>query len=186
MLETGLGWIDMAWLAVLSISVVVGLLRGLVSEVFSLLGWGVAYFGSHWLAPQVAPVVPVGEPGSRLNMLAAMALLFICLLVAWGLLSWMVKQLVRASPLSAADRALGGLFGLARAVMIGFVAVTLVSATPLAKSPAWQASHGVGLLQAMLAGIRPLLPDEVLEFLPSQADGMRIGSRGEACVASSV
>ena len=39
----GLGWVDGVLLAVLVVSLLVGLWRGLVFELMSLLGWVVAY-----------------------------------------------------------------------------------------------------------------------------------------------
>ena len=62
-----LGWVDLAMLGVLLLSLVLGLLRGFVFEVLSLVGWVVAYFAAQWLAPVWAPHLPVGDPGSALN-----------------------------------------------------------------------------------------------------------------------
>ena len=59
-----LPWLDWALLAVLAVSVLVGLVRGLVFECLSLAGWVVAWFAAQWAAPQLAPFVPVGAAGS--------------------------------------------------------------------------------------------------------------------------
>ena len=56
------GWVDWALLAVLAVSVVVGLWRGLVFEVLSLVGWVVAFFAAQAFAPFAAAYVPVGVP----------------------------------------------------------------------------------------------------------------------------
>ena len=61
----GLGWVDLALLGVLALSVIVGLLRGFVFEVLSVLGWVVAYFAAQWLSPQVAEFVPIGAGSCR-------------------------------------------------------------------------------------------------------------------------
>ena len=45
-----LGWIDWTLLAVLAVSMVIGLMRGFVFEVMSLAGWLVAWFAAQWLA----------------------------------------------------------------------------------------------------------------------------------------
>lgn len=161
-----MGWIDIALITVLGLSVLVGLLRGFLYEVLSLLGWVVAYFSAQWLSPLVAPSLPVGAPGSALNAGAAFACSFVVVLLAWGLLSWLIQKLVHASPLSVVDRLLGAVFGLARGVLIGLVAVTLAGMTPLANTDAWQASQGVDWLQAGLAVLKPVLPEEVVRHLP--------------------
>lgn len=162
-----MGWIDIALIAVLGLSVLVGLFRGFLYEVLSLLGWVVAYFAAQWLSPVVAPSLPVGTPGSALNAGAAFACSFVVVLLGWGVLSWLIQKLVQASPLSVADRLLGAVFGLARGVLVGLVAVTLAGMTPLAKTDAWRVSHGVALLQAGLTVLKPVLPDEVVRHLPA-------------------
>ncbi|MCK7494049.1 MAG: CvpA family protein [Comamonadaceae bacterium] len=49
-------------------SVVVGLVRGFVFEALALAGWVVAWFAAQWAAPQLAPHLPLGEPGSALQL----------------------------------------------------------------------------------------------------------------------
>ena len=72
-----LGWVDWALLAVLALSVVIGLWRGLVFEVLSLLGWVAAYIAAQMFAPAVAPLLPIGHPGEALNHAAAFAATFV-------------------------------------------------------------------------------------------------------------
>lgn len=162
-----MGWIDIGLLCVLGLSVLVGLLRGFLYEVLSLVGWVVAYFAAQWLSPVVAQMLPVGAPGSALNAGAAFACTFVVVLVVWGLLSWLVKQLVQASPLSVVDRLLGAVFGLARGLLIGLVFVTLAGLTPLTKTEAWRASQGVVWLRVVVTALKPMLPDEVVRHLPA-------------------
>jgi membrane protein required for colicin V production len=161
----GLGWIDLAFGSVVLLSLLVGLVRGLVSEVLSLMGWVVAYVAAQAFTAQVAPVIPVGSQGSPLNTAVTFVLIFVAVLMAWSFLSWMVRKLVQASPLSPFDRVLGGAFGLARGVLVALVIATAVSLTPLAQSPAWQASQGVAGLQKVLSGLKPHLPADLARHL---------------------
>ena len=55
----------------------------------------VAWFGAQWLAPQAAAYVPVGATGSALNFAAAFVACFLAVIVAWGLLSRLVRLLIR-------------------------------------------------------------------------------------------
>lgn len=161
----GIGWVDWAFLLVVGVSLVVGLIRGLMFEVMSLLGWVVAYVAAHAFSAAIAPMLPIGAPGSGLNLAAAFAFVFIATLVVWSLLSWVIKKLVHATPLQPLDRLLGAVFGLLRGVLIALVAATAVNLTPLAESPSWRASQGAAGLQRMLAGLKPLLPEEVARHL---------------------
>ena len=160
-----MSWIDWAFIVLVTLSVIVGLVRGLLYEVMALLGWVVAYVAAHALGPQVAPAVPVGAPGSALNAVTGFVAVFVATLIVWSLLSWALRKLVQASPLNPLDRVLGAVFGLLRGVLVALVIATAVNLTPLAESPEWQASPSAAGLDRVLDGLRPLLPTEVARHL---------------------
>jgi membrane protein required for colicin V production len=162
-----IGWVDWALLAVALVSVIVGLVRGLAFEVLSLLGWVAAYVAAQVASPWIAPHLPIGAPGSSLNLGASFALVFIAALIVWTLLARLIRMLVHATPLTAVDRALGGVFGLARGVIVLLALATVVSFTPAVRNHAWQTSHGAAWLGVLLAGIKPILPPDVARHLPA-------------------
>lgn len=154
-----LSWLDWALLAVLLLSVLVGLVRGFVFELLSLAGWVVAWFAAQWAAPQLAPVIPVGAAGSALNLGVAFALVFFAALIVWTLLARLLRLLIHATPLSLPDRLLGAAFGLLRGAVLLLAVATVVALTPASQSSAWRASEGARWLGVALAGLKPLLPD---------------------------
>lgn len=162
---SSLSWIDWTLLGVLTLSMLVGVIRGFVFEVLSLAGWLVAWFGAQWLAPELAPYLPVGSQGSGLNHAAAFVIAFIAVLLAWALLSRLVRMLVHATPLSVADRALGAGFGLARGALLLLAVAMVVALTPLAGSASWKSSAGAGWLNAALQGLKPLLPETMAAWV---------------------
>lgn len=170
----GLGWMDLAMLAALALSVVVGLVRGLVFEVLSLAGWVVAYFAAPWFAVDLVPYLPVGEPGSALRHGVALLVVFIVVLLIWSLLARLVRSLLHATPLSVIDRVGGGAFGLLRGAVLLLVLATLVQVSPAAQSGVWQQSVGGAWLQQALRTLRPLLPSEMGRWLPEPPPGVRI------------
>lgn len=158
-------WVDWFFLAVLLGSAAIGLFRGLVFEVLSLLGWVAAYVGAQALSASVASSVPIGSPGSGLNAAAAFAAVFLAVLLIWGLLAWVISRLVKSSPLQLLDRVLGALFGLLRGLLIALAVATAVGMTPLADAPAWRASHAAPLLERTLSTLKPLLPEAIRRHL---------------------
>jgi len=162
-----MAWVDIALLAVLGLSIVVGLMRGLVFEVLSLLGWVVAYFAAQWFAQDLAPHLPVGARGSAINHGAAFVALFVVVLIVWGLASRLVSMLIKASPVSTGDRLLGAGFGFMRGMVLLLVIATVVALTPLAKSPGWKDSQGAVWLNGVLNGLKPVLPPKVAQYLPA-------------------
>ena len=66
-----IGWVDLTLFAMIAVSVLVGLWRGLVFEMLAVLGWLAAYFAAQWFAPDLAPHLPIGASGSALNHAAS-------------------------------------------------------------------------------------------------------------------
>jgi membrane protein required for colicin V production len=163
---TNPGWVDLVFIGIVLLSIVVGLMRGLVFEVLSLLGWLAAYVAAQWLAPSLAPHLPVGRAGTALNQAAAFACTFVLALIVWGLAARVLRMVVRATPLSPVDRALGATFGLARALVVMLAITTVVMLTSLAQTAAWQESRGAVWLNGALHGIKPVLPPQIAEHLP--------------------
>jgi membrane protein required for colicin V production len=154
-----LGWVDVAMIGVVVLSALVGLARGITFELLSLAGWFVAYFAGRWLEPFVAAHLPIGAAGSALNRGAAFALAFLGVLIVWSLLARGVSALIGVTPLRPLDRLLGAAFGLARGGIVLLVVATLVALTPAARSEAWRHSAGAALLEAILQGLLPLVPE---------------------------
>jgi uncharacterized membrane protein required for colicin V production len=128
---------------VLLLSMIVGIVRGLVFECLSLAGWLVAWFGAQWAAPQLAPAPAGGH--ARLGLRPGRepsSWPFVAALVAWSLLARLIRMLIHATPLSLPDRLLGAGFGLLRAVVLLLAVATAVLLTPAAQSQGWRASHG--------------------------------------------
>jgi membrane protein required for colicin V production len=162
---SALTWLDWALLVVLTMSVAIGLMRGVVFEVLSLAGWLVAWFAAQWAAPQLAPHLPIGSAGSALNLAAAFVLAFTAAIVVWTLLARLVRLIIHATPLSVPDRLLGAVFGLLRGAVLLLVLATAVALTPAAQSPAWRGAQGARWLGATLQTLKPLLPEPVARLM---------------------
>jgi membrane protein required for colicin V production len=121
-----MSWIDYAILAIAVASAAFGFWRGFVKEAIALVTWLVAIL----LAWQGAWIVEgrLGEwtAAPELRIWAARAIIFIAVLIAGGLLAWLMRALIRSTGLSSTDRALGALFGLARgALLAGLIAIVI-------------------------------------------------------------
>ena len=155
-----LGWVDIALLAVFGLSVLIGLWRGFVFEIVSLLGWLVAFVIANSAGPFLADILPSGnEPQVRLWL--AYVGVFVAILLTCTLLARMLRALVSATPLSFVDHLLGGVFGAARGVLVCVVVATLVMLSPYATSTTWKSSHGALWLGLALEGLKPVLPQSL-------------------------
>ncbi len=160
-----LSWLDWTLLSVLLLSMLVGLVRGFVFECLSLAGWVVAWFAAQWTSPSLAPYIPLGTPGSALNLGLAFALAFVGALIVWVLLARLVRMVIHATPLSVIDRLLGALFGLLRGSVLLLAVATVVALTPASQSKGWRSSEGARWLGQVLATLKPLLPEPVARLV---------------------
>lgn len=159
-----IGWVDIGMCAFLALSVIVGLMRGVVFELLSLIGWFAAYFAARWFAPLVLPYVQVGAPESNLNQGLALVSVFVAALIVWSLVARLIRLLIRATPLSALDRLLGSGFGFLRGVLVLMVVVLVVGVTPAAKSADWHRSQAAVWLNAAVQEVKPWLPFQVIQI----------------------
>lgn len=163
----GLSWIDALLLLVLGGSVLLGVLRGLVFEVLSLLGWLVAWWCAQAWADPVGALLPFGAASQMLRHSVGFVLCFVAVLLGWRLLTWLVQQIIKATPLAPLDRVLGAIFGLLRGGVIALVIVLVLGWTPLASTAAWQSAKGVGAAQYLLSAFETPQP----EAAPSRGSG---------------
>lgn len=158
---------DWVLLGVLLVSMSVGFWRGLVYEVLSLAGWVVAFIAAQWLAADVVDWMPfLKSAAAQVQNAMAFVLVFVAALFVFGLFSWLVKKLVETVGLQPVDRSLGALFGLARGLVLLLALTVVVQLTGLATEPWWQNAQGPVWLNTTLAGLKPLLPQNFVEFLP--------------------
>lgn len=158
--------LDWVFIAVLLLSLLVGILRGLVYEVLSLASWVAAFFLAQWFAPDLAARLPMAGATEVVRYAVAFALVFIAAVFAASLLTWLVSKLFQAAGLRPADRALGAVFGLLRGVVVLLAAAVLVAMTPMKADPWWTGSTGAAWATAAVKGIKPVLPQEFGRYLP--------------------
>lgn len=137
-------------------SALVGLLRGLMREVLSLVIWVSAIVGAMALGPLAADWLALDSPA--MSAVAGYAIVFVAVIVLGAVTQKLVAKVVDVTGLSGADRLLGLVFGGARGLAICLVAFVVLR--PFAHDAAWW--------QAALAP--PVLAefeDELLDLLGS-------------------
>lgn len=159
--------LDWVVVSVLALSVLLGLWRGLVYEVLSVLNWIAAFLLAQWLAADAAHYMPLGRAGESFQYAAGFAVVFIAALFAGGFLAWLVKKLVAAVGLAPVDRALGGAFGLVRGTVAVLALAVVVHLTGLKNSAWWYESVTAGVATAALRGLKPAVPDRFGTYLPA-------------------
>lgn len=158
---------DWILLAVLLASMLVGLWRGLVYEVLSLAGWLAAFILAQWWAVDAVTFLPfLKDAAAQVQYAVAFALVFVIALFAAGLVSWLVKKLVETVGLRPVDRALGGMFGLLRGVVLLLAFTVVLQLLGLSQEDWWRQAAGPAWLDLALKGLKPLLPQAFVDYLP--------------------
>ena len=159
---TTLDWI---LAGLLFFSLLLGAWRGLVYEVLSVLGWAASFYAAQWFAPQVALLLAWQSATEPMRYAAAFVLVFIAALFVAGLLAALLKRLVDAIGLRPVDRTLGAAFGALRGLILLLAATVVMDMTALKSSDWWQESVGAQTLTAVLASLKPMLPEQFAKYL---------------------
>ena len=152
---------------ILLLSLVVGAWRGLVHELMSLAGWVAAFVLAQWLADDVARWLPVWrEAAVQVRYALSFVLVFVASMLAAAVVSWLLGKVVSTAGLRPVDRSLGGIFGLARGLVVLLVLAVVVPLVGMRSEPWWRESHMTPVLELLLAGIKPVLPQTLQAYLP--------------------
>lgn len=156
---------DYLVLFVLVSSVVISTLRGLVKEILSLLGWIVAFVVANAYGAALAPLLPELLPGETARLIMAFIVLFLGVRILMGLLSLAIGAVITATGLTLADRGLGGLFGLARGIVIVLAAVILCGMTSIPQQDFWKDALLSPMAETGARTVKPFLPAAVAQHV---------------------
>lgn len=159
--------IDLIALAIMALSCLLGLMRGFVREAMSLAGWLLAFYGARSLAPGVSALLP-GIEDSSLRYGIALVLIFVTVLLAVSLLSLLLRSVVKLAGLGPHDRAVGVVFGLARAMLVLLALTVIAGLTALPKTEAWRNSISHAWLEPGVQYLKPWLPQEMAALIQFQ------------------
>ena len=152
---------DFTVMAILLVSLLFGLWRGLVYEVLSLIGWPVAFLLSKLFAGDVAPMMPLMREEARIAL--AYAVVFVAALIVWGVLAWLLSRLVKVVGLGWLDRVLGGLFGVLRGGLVVLVLVLLAGMTSVPEQTFWRNAQTSRVAEDAALLTKAWLPDNIAQ-----------------------
>lgn len=156
---------DYAFLGILALSALLGMWRGLISELLALVGWGVALFAAWAYSARLGELFAgyLAEPIWR--QLAAGLLIVVLVFSVLAMLRYLLRQLLRAAGLGAVDRLFGSLFGLVRGLLISLVLVLVGGVLGLATQPWWVQAIFSPPLEAAVNAVaaQPWMPAQIAD-----------------------
>ena len=193
-----MNWVDLLVIAVLVLSALAGLVRGLVREVLGVGAWvGALLAASPWgFFPAVAPFMRHRIADPNIADGAAFLLVFVPALIVLWIVARIVSGAVQRSSVGGLDRTLGLVFGLARGALIVVAAYILVGLVmPVEQWPppvlqarllpvAWQGAAWAAT--QMPPRYRPVVSPPPDPGTPRAADLLHANPVGRALVARPV
>ena len=160
---------DLAIIAAVLLSVLIGLWRGLVVEVMSLVVWVAAVIAARLFGEAVGELFSrvIEVPSAR--VFVGYGLVFLVSMLVGAIIIWLLRKAVETTGLTGTDRMFGMLFGLVRGVVVVSLAVLMAGFTPLPRDTWWQESRGVALILPLSLQLAGWLPESVtgkLDFHP--------------------
>ncbi len=155
-------WFDYAVIAIVGLSVLLAVIRGVVREIAALAGWVAALILSSLFAQELALLLP-GTLSPMLRTAIAYLVIFLGVLLLAGFAGVLLAKLFRAAGLGLADRAVGAFFGLMRGVLIVCVGVMLAGLTSLPKEPFWREAALSGPVETAVLAAKPVLPTDLAQ-----------------------
>lgn len=133
--------VDAGFVLVLVLSALLGVWRGLLREVLSIVSWVAAGYLAYRYHPLAAQLLEqwIAEPTIR--RVLAIAGVFVLSALVFALVSHVVASLVHGTALRGVDRSLGALFGIARGVLVIVVTVLIVDASALREEATWSTAQ---------------------------------------------
>lgn len=174
-----MGYADYIVLAIVAVSILVGVIRGFVKEAFALAVWFAAFLLSFHYSGALAEHLEkhVQLPSARTAI--AFAGIFIAVLLLGGLLTYLVGLLVSKTGLSGTDRLLGAVFGGIRGVCLVLAMLLVAGFTPLPRDPWWRDSPSIRSLLPLAEWSAQFLPDYLKEYLDLHPGATAVEKRAE-------
>ena len=155
-----MGELDWVLVIIVGLSTLLGLTRGMVREIFALIGWLAAFFVSLYFSNEVAEALPFKAVGAMGRTLIAVILIVIgCVFVA-GLVGKIIRKILSSVSVGAEDHLLGTLFGFLRGVLIVAILVYVCGATEfISKQSWWKSSELVPYVEKGIVFCSPYMPE---------------------------
>lgn len=156
------------WLFLLGLlaSIGLGVWRGFVYEVLSVLNWLLALVLAQWLGDEVGRMLPIDSRSETLIHIAGFVLVFVVSVFVGGVVVWGLPKLIEQAGLRPVDRVLGGAFGVLRAIILVLAMTVFVLMTPVKEQDWWRDSLVADTSIWSLKRLKPMLPESAGKYLP--------------------
>lgn len=152
---------DYVVVGVVAASALLGLWRGVVSEILALVAWVVAFVAARQFGADTGVLFSPWIAEGVWRTAAGMAAVFVGVLLSFGLARLLLALLLRAVGLGVLDRMLGACFGVVRGAAIVLAGVMVGGMTAWPQQVWWREATLAPPLETAVVAMKPWLPPEV-------------------------
>ncbi|CAG7601420.1 CvpA family protein [Candidatus Vallotia tarda] len=158
---------DYTVIMVIGLSMLRGIWRGLLAELFSLIGWILALIAATIYVPELVRYIPVKWPGGALmRYLVAFCGLVLAILLISRIIRPLIIRIADIGGLRVVDRILGMLLGLIRGLLLVLILVVLAGLTNLPRQNFWRHAISRPYTEHCLRKLKPFLPAVIEAYMP--------------------
>ncbi|MES1951187.1 colicin V production protein [Salinisphaera sp. S4-8] len=155
-------WVDIAILAVVALSAIIGFFRGFLREAIGLATWLLAFYLAFTFVRHGAAVLSPWIDTQPVRLAVSFAVIFIVVLLLGAIINFVLHRLVNQTGFAGTDRVLGAGFGALRGIAVLVVLVMLAGAlTALPRDAWWQQSVFLPHLEKAALWARDFLPQDL-------------------------
>ena len=158
-------WADYVILGILVISGLLGLMRGFVREIFSLVAWVAAVTLAVHFSDQVAVYLQHLIEAAPLRKAAAFCLILFVVLILGALIGSLLAGILSGTGLSGTDRIVGLIFGVFRGGILVALLVLVGGLTPAPRAIWWKEATLIPPFEKAALWMRDRMPASWLSNL---------------------
>jgi membrane protein required for colicin V production len=153
--------VDYIILAIVVVSAIMGLIRGLLRESIAVITWFLAIVLAWSFASSLEPHLGGILVGSPLRIWAARVIIFVGILLLGGAVAVILGHYVRVSMFAGMDKFLGFVFGIVRGVVMVGAFMIAVQALRMDEDEAWKRSRLLPYAEGVADALRGIVGDKL-------------------------
>jgi membrane protein required for colicin V production len=158
-------WIDFAIIGVIFISLVIGLMRGLIREALSLITWILAIWVGLNYGRSLSGFLEQFIAYPSIRMAVSFLILFFLTLILGSVIGYLLGELIKKTGLTGSDRFAGMIFGIGRGLLVVAILVMLAGMTPIPEDPWWNESKLIPPFQSLAIWLRDNMPADLTDYI---------------------
>ena len=154
-----MNYLDYFFIFIISISLLVGCFRGFTRELFSLIGWVLAFYFASLFSGDLLEYVPF-EFSEQINFLIIYMVIFVIILLSSSFVGTLLNNLIKNIGLGFLNVIMGCIFGIMRGVLITFIIIFLVEKTSFINEASLDESKTIPIVKFLIKKTLSYLPHE--------------------------